>query len=100
MTTSGPHVDLNSVIEPMCLEGVEYCRTRCDLQSYGFQPAQDVPPLQCCHGNLSTSGTFFKERFAMPCGSRKKAALTNFLRDISWCLMFIFVCFCSPFSFF
>lgn len=29
--------------------------------------------------------------FAMPCDLRKKAALTNFLRDIRWCLMFVFV---------
>lgn len=29
--------------------------------------------------------------FAMPCDLRKKAALTNFLRDIRWYLMFVFV---------
>lgn len=27
----------------------------------------------------------------MPCDLRKKAALSNFLRDIRWCLMFVFV---------
>lgn len=34
---------------------------------------------------------FFFNAFAMPCDLRKKAALTNFLRDICLCLMFVFV---------
>lgn len=33
---------------------------------------------------------FWGDTFAMPCDLRKKAALTNFLRDIH-CLMFVFV---------
>lgn len=33
----------------------------------------------------------FFNAFAMPCDLRKKAALTNFLRDIRLCLMFVFV---------
>lgn len=39
---------------------------------------------------MSGSCVFFNA-FAMPCDLRKKAALTNFLRDICLCLMFVFV---------
>lgn len=41
--------------------------------------------------NLKNSKKKQASGFAMPCDLRKKAALTNFLRDIRWYLMFVFV---------
>lgn len=59
-----------------------------------FQPVQNDLLCNVVMVKNSVSG------FAMPCDLRKKAALTNFLRDIRWCLMFVFVSVVPLFLFF
>lgn len=99
MTTPGPR--LNNESEPICFflffpssSPKELCDVSHVAVSLQFPNCPEWFVLQCRHGlkrkKMSGSCVFFNA-FAMPCDLRKKAALTNFLRDICLCLMFVFV---------
>lgn len=99
MTTPGPR--LNNESEPMCFFGFFSSSSKelCDVShvavSLQFPNCPEWFVMRCHHGlkRKKRSGIFFFffYAFAMPCDLRKKAALTNFLRDIRLCLMFVFV---------
>lgn len=102
MTTPGPR--LNNESEPMfflflfCFfNRAMVCHITCSCLSLQFPTCPEWSALQRCHGKKEKKKM---SGFAMPCDLRKKAALTNFLRDIRWCLMFVFVSVVPLFFFF